>query len=70
MHRSLGLPFRFEVTKTGIHCVYGGCMKNVIGPVFHLLDKEDVIQYVRPGGDYVKGDKDYQEIENKINALL
>lgn len=45
-------------------------MKNVIGPVFHLLDKEDVIQYVRPGGDYVKGDKDYQEIENKINALL
>ena len=38
--------------------------------VSFLLDKEGVIQYIHPGGDYVKGDKDYQEIEDKINSLL
>ena len=38
--------------------------------VSFLIDKEGVIQYIHPGGDYVKGDKDYQELENKINSLL
>ncbi len=38
--------------------------------VTFLLDKEGVIQYIHPGGDYVKGDKDYQEIEDMIKSLL
>jgi hypothetical protein len=35
-----------------------------------LIDKNGIIQYVHPGGQYVKGDKDYSELETMIERLL
>lgn len=38
--------------------------------VSFLIDKEGFIQHIHPGGSYVKGDKDYEELETKIVKLL
>ena len=38
--------------------------------VSFLIDKEGIIRYVHPGGQYVKGDSSYQEIKNTIEVLL
>lgn len=38
--------------------------------VSFLLDKNGVIQFIHPGGDYVKGDRDYQILEERITTLL
>lgn len=38
--------------------------------VSFLLDKEGIIRFVHPGGDYVKGDKDYTALKRKIEELL
>jgi len=38
--------------------------------VSFLLDRQGVIQYIHPGGDYIKGDKDHTVLENKIIKLL
>ena len=38
--------------------------------VSFLLDRQGVIRYVHPGGQYVKGDKVYAQLKKKIVELL
>ena len=38
--------------------------------VSFLIDRKGVIRYIHPGGQYIKGDKDYTLIETKIAELL
>jgi peroxiredoxin len=38
--------------------------------VTFLIDRKGVIRHIHPGGAYVKGDRDYQEMEAKIEGLL
>lgn len=38
--------------------------------VSFLLDRDGVVRLVHPGGQYVKGDGDYERIEAKIQELL
>ena len=38
--------------------------------VSFLLDRRGVIRHIHPGGEYVKGDKDYAALKAKIEELL
>ena len=38
--------------------------------VSFLLDKEGVVRYIHPGGQYVKGDGVYEKIQQEIEKLL
>ncbi len=38
--------------------------------VSFLLDRQGVIRHIHPGGQYVKGDKDYVTLKAKIEELL
>ena len=38
--------------------------------VSFLIDKQGVIRHIHPGGQYVKDDPDYAEMESKIKELL
>ena len=38
--------------------------------VSFLIDRQGVIRHVHPGGQYVKGDKAYEALKNKIEELL
>jgi peroxiredoxin len=38
--------------------------------VSFLIDKRGVIRHIHPGGEYVKGDKDYAAMKTKIDELL
>jgi len=38
--------------------------------VSFLIDKEGIIRYIHPGGQYVKGDEDYRELKSMIETLL
>lgn len=38
--------------------------------VSFLLDKEGKVQWIHPGGQYVKGDRAYKELDAKIRELL
>ncbi|MDB6021711.1 MAG: hypothetical protein JWQ04_1568 [Pedosphaera sp.] len=38
--------------------------------VSFLIDKHGVIRHIHPGGEYVKGDKDYAEMKARIEELL
>lgn len=38
--------------------------------VSFLIDKHGVIRHIHPGGEYVKGDKDYAVMKGKIEKLL
>ncbi|EEF61242.1 TlpA family protein disulfide reductase [Pedosphaera parvula] len=38
--------------------------------VSFLIDRKGVIRYIHPGGEYVKGDKDYARLKAKIEELL
>ncbi|MBI3851510.1 MAG: TlpA family protein disulfide reductase [Verrucomicrobia bacterium] len=38
--------------------------------VSFLIDRKGVIRHIHPGGQYVKGDKDYAAIKAKIEELL
>jgi len=38
--------------------------------VSFLIDRQGVIRYIHPGGQYVKGDKAYAELKLKIKELL
>ena len=35
-----------------------------------LIDRNGVLRYVHPGGEYAKGQSDYREIKDKIEQLL
>ena len=35
-----------------------------------LIDRKGVIQHIHRGGQYVKGDKDYEVLKKKIEKLL
>ena len=38
--------------------------------VSFLLDKEGVVRYIHPGGQYVKGDGVYEKVQQEIEKLL
>jgi thiol-disulfide isomerase/thioredoxin len=38
--------------------------------VSFLIDKKGIIKHIHPGGKYVKGDKDYTLMQQKIEELL
>jgi len=38
--------------------------------VSFLLDRKGVVRHIHPGGQYVKGDKDYDAMKAKIEELL
>lgn len=38
--------------------------------VSFLIDRRGVIRHIHPGGEYVKGDKDYAAMKSKIEELL
>src|SRR3989338_7878359 len=38
--------------------------------VSFLIDKEGIIRHIHPGGQYVKGDRDYIQLEARIQQLL
>ena len=38
--------------------------------VSFLIDKRGVIRHIHPGGEYIKGDKDYAAMKAKIEELL
>ena len=38
--------------------------------VSFLLDRRGVLRHIHPGGEYVKGDRDYRILEAKIEELL
>ncbi len=38
--------------------------------VSFLLDRKGVIRHIHPGGQYVKGDSDYEALKKKIEELL
>lgn len=38
--------------------------------VSFLLDRDGVVRFIHPGGEYVKGDRDYAELQAKIEELL
>jgi peroxiredoxin len=38
--------------------------------VTFLLDRKGVIRFIHPGGQYVKGDKEYAALKKKIDELL
>ena len=38
--------------------------------VSFLIDRHGVIRHIHPGGQYVKGDKDYERMKKKIAELL
>ena len=35
-----------------------------------LIDRQGILRYVHPGGEYIQGDRDYKEIKQRIEALL
>ncbi|MDA2929744.1 hypothetical protein MYX84_07325 [Acidobacteria bacterium AH-259-O06] len=35
-----------------------------------FIDRQGVIRYIHPGGQYVKGDPDYKTLVKKIEELL
>jgi hypothetical protein len=35
-----------------------------------LIDRKGVLRYIHPGGEYVKGDPDYERIDAEIGRLL
>ena len=35
-----------------------------------LIDRRGIVRFIHPGGEYVKGDKDYAAIRSKIEQLL
>jgi peroxiredoxin len=38
--------------------------------VSFLIDRKGIIRHLHPGGQYVKGDKDYRALKKKIEELL
>lgn len=44
--------------------------KNKWTSVSFLLDRHGVIRHIHPGGQYVKGDKDYATMKTRIEQLL
>jgi peroxiredoxin len=38
--------------------------------VSFLIDRNGIIRYIHPGGQYVKGDDDYAMLKSKIEELL
>ena len=38
--------------------------------VSFLLDREGVIRWIHPGGEYVEGDPDFAELEAEVRRLL
>ena len=38
--------------------------------VSFLLDRQGVVRHIHPGGQYVKGDRDYRGLKEKIEELL
>ena len=38
--------------------------------VSFLLDRKGIVRYIHPGGQYVKGDGDYEKIQQEIEKLL
>jgi peroxiredoxin len=38
--------------------------------VSFLIDRKGVVRHIHPGGEYVKGDKDYKLMREKIEELL
>ena len=38
--------------------------------VSFLVDRQGKIAYIHPGGEYVKGDGVYEEMDNKIQELI
>jgi peroxiredoxin len=38
--------------------------------VSFLLDRRGIVRHIHPGGQYVKGDKDYRLLKSKIEELL
>jgi peroxiredoxin len=38
--------------------------------VSFLIDRKGVIRHIHPGGEYVKGDKDYAAMKAKIDELM
>ena len=35
-----------------------------------LIDRDGIIRYIHPGGQYVKGDNDYTMLKSRIEELL
>ena len=38
--------------------------------VSFLIDRQGIVRYIHPGGEYVKGDRDYQRIKEEIAKWL
>ena len=38
--------------------------------VSFLLDRKGIVQYIHPGGQYVKGDGEYEKLQQEIEKLL
>ena len=38
--------------------------------VSFLIDQDGIIRHIHPGGQYVEGDQDYVQLENRIKELL
>ena len=38
--------------------------------VSFLLDRNGIVRYIHPGGQYVKGDGEYEKLQQKIEKLL
>jgi len=38
--------------------------------VSFLLDRKGIVRYIHPGGQYVKGDGEYEKLQQEIEKLL
>lgn len=38
--------------------------------VSFLIDRHGIVRYIHPGGEYIKGDRDYQQLKQQIERLL
>ena len=56
-------------SKTLKHWWLAGDRKKFTSVSF-LLDRKGVVQFIHPGGQYVKGDADYAALKAKIESLL
>lgn len=63
-------PVAIDVNWKTLHQWWLDGGKRNFTSVSFLIDKHGVIRHIHPGGEYVKGDKDYAKMKAQIEKLL
>ncbi|HWF20016.1 MAG TPA: TlpA disulfide reductase family protein [Verrucomicrobiae bacterium] len=63
-------PLAIDADWKTLHQWWLDSQKRNFTSVSFLIDRHGVIRHIHPGGEYVKGDKDYLAMKAKIEELL